>query len=171
MRFSSSKWGWPSRIAYARSWPGPISKGAGIAWFESRKTKERKSHFKNLVMLALSDGNLDDKEHGVLCAVGQKWGLSEAQANDVLANPDRVKFILPNDPEERFHQLYELVVMMLADGEITADEMDLCVTLAAHMGFRPSTVKELVEKIVQGTKQQGAEKKVRSDVDEFLSEG
>ncbi len=121
-------------------------------------------------MLALADGSLDENEHDLLCAVGQKWGLTEAQANDVIRNPDRVKFILPNDPEERFHQLYELVVMMLSDGEITPEEMDLCVTLAAHMGFRPSVVKELVEKVVEGVKQQSAENKVRSDLDDFLAD-
>ena len=141
-----------------------------MGFFDSRKTKERKSHFKTLVMLALADGEIDDQEHEVLCAVGQRWGLSEAQALSVLERPNSVKFVLPKNPQERLQQLHELVVVMLSDGKIDDNEMDLCITVAARMGFRPSVVKEMVEHTVEQMKKHQANQKVRSDLDDFMED-
>jgi len=103
--------------------------------FDSRETKEKKSHFKNLVMLACVDGDFDDNEKEFLINTGIRWGLTRGQVMSVLKNPDGVKFVIPNDPEKRLAQLEDLVVMILADGVIEQVEVDFVQTLAVKMGL------------------------------------
>jgi len=38
----------------------------------------------------------------------------------------------------------------MIDGEIDQREMDVCITLATHMGFRPTSVYTIVEAIKKG---------------------
>jgi hypothetical protein len=45
-------------------------------------------------------------------------------------------------------QLVDMIRIMLADGQIDQREIDLCITLATRMGFRPSQVTALVQHIM-----------------------
>ncbi len=133
--------------------------------FDSRETKERKSHFKNLILLALVDGDFDENERNFLIQTGINWGLSESQARSVVENPHSVKFVLAKEPDHRIVQLHDLIIMMLADGVIMEAEMDFVTTLAVKMGFRASDVPRMLESIIDAARQKA---KPSIDATEFL---
>lgn len=124
-----------------------------MTWFDSEKTKIRKSHIMNLMTLALTDGHIDKSEEEFLFNVASRWGLEPAEFQDILKNPHKVKFNPPKTKNESAEQLLDLVFMMMIDGKIRESEMDLCKTLAPSLGYPPSIVNKLVKFIVDGINQ------------------
>lgn len=133
--------------------------------FESKKSKIQKSHFRNLIGLACVDGDFDENEKQFLIQTGIRWGLSREQVDCVLDHPDRVAFVLPDNGDDRLHQLTDLIVMMMADGEIVEAEMDYVQALAVRMGFRASDVPKMLAIIVEAIR---ANSRPEIDADGFL---
>lgn len=133
--------------------------------FESRETKEKKSHFKNMIALAMIDGDFDESEREWLEQRGMAWGLTRKDVISVLKHPQKVAFVVPTDGDRCIAQLYDLIIMMLADGVIQEDEMDFVQTLAAKMGFRPSDVPRLLEEIIEQARE---DRKPEIEASEFL---
>ena len=136
--------------------------------FEGKKAKERKSHFKTLVEVAIADGELARSEREFLGILGAKWGLSVKEVTAVLKKPGKVKFVPPKDPGDQLAQLFDIVMMMLVDGVIDRREMDYCMTVASRLGFRPSIVPSLVAKVIEAVKKGASKDKVTSEVSDFL---
>ncbi len=86
-----------------------------MGFFESRSTKEKKSHFKNLVLMAFADGRFDDGEQKFLGSIGARMGLSPTEVSDVLSKPEKIKLQVPSDQTEKISQMVDLVGMMMVD--------------------------------------------------------
>ncbi len=117
--------------------------------FESRTVKERKSHFKNLVMVALADGTLADNERNLLASIGTRIGLSQEEVTEVLSKPDKIKLKVPSSQEAKVSQMVDLVAMMMVDGNVDAKEFVLCMALAKEMGLDPGIVKVIADKMLE----------------------
>ncbi len=120
-----------------------------MGWFESRSTKEKKSHFKNLVAVALADGKLDDAEAQLLARIGIRMGMDMKEINALLARPEKVKLVLPTDHQEKISQMIDVVAMMIIDGDADSREIQFCMALAAQMGLDPTIVKTIAEKLLE----------------------
>ena len=106
-----------------------------------------KSHMKNLIEMAAVDGNFDQVEYDLLRTIAKKNNISESQLKDIRNNPNKVKFELPPEKRERFHQFYDLVHMMSVDNSIHEEEMKLCNLYAIKFGYPRERAKELIETI------------------------
>lgn len=106
-----------------------------------------KSHMKNLIEMAAVDGNFDDIEYDLLKSIAKRNGISEGQLKEIRKNPNHVKFEVPTDAKEKFHQLYDLVHMMSIDKNVHSDEMKLSHIFAVKFGYNRDKVKELVDTI------------------------
>jgi uncharacterized tellurite resistance protein B-like protein len=113
----------------------------------SQGTSTAKSHMKNLIEMAAVDGNFDDVEYDLLKSIAKRNGISEGQLNDIRKNPKNIKFEVPADAKEKFHQLYDLVHMMSVDKNVHTEEMKLSHIFAVKFGYRRERVKELVDTI------------------------
>ena len=140
-----------------------------IGLFESKKTKRIKTHLKNLIVLALADGNISAEELEILKRVGKKVGLNESDIKSFIGNPTSLKIELPDNDAERFDQIYELVQMMMADGKIHDEEMEFCVDVATKLGFRKAIVGIVVRKIVVGLQESTPKDKVKDEAAVFLN--
>ncbi len=117
--------------------------------FESRATKERKSHFKNLVMMAIADGELAENEKKLLASIGARIGLSQDEVSAVLSKPDKIKLKVPASREEKISQMVDLVAMMMVDGNVDSKEVMLAMALAKEMGLDPAIVKVIADKMIE----------------------
>lgn len=135
--------------------------------FGSKKSKERKSHFKNLIGLAATDGNIGPNERELILQIGKRIGMTKKEVESVLKSGN-IAFSPPETPEERFEQLYDLVLVMLIDGTIHQREMDYCLEMAMAMGFRPTVVNELIDFIVEQANKGAQKEQVKSEAAEFL---
>jgi uncharacterized tellurite resistance protein B-like protein len=111
-----------------------------------------KSHMKNLIEMAAADGNFDQIEYDLLKKIAKKNGISESQLKDIRSNPQGIKFELPTDKIERFHQFYDLVHMMSVDDSIHPEEMKLCSLYAVKFGYRRDRSAELIDTIQSNIK-------------------
>jgi hypothetical protein len=59
--------------------------------------------------------------------------------------------------------------MMMVDGEIDEDEMQVCEQLAVMLGYRPAIVRDMVRKVASRMKGGVEEKKVKSEIESFLA--
>jgi uncharacterized tellurite resistance protein B-like protein len=106
-----------------------------------------KSHMKNLIEMAVIDGNFLEVELDLLKRIAKKNGISESQLNEIRKNPNGVKFEVPKDETERFNQLYELVQMMSIDNEVHPEEAKLCNLFAIRLGYQRDQIRSLLEVI------------------------
>ncbi len=106
-----------------------------------------KSHMKNLIEMAAVDGNFDNIEYDLLKKIAKKNNISEGQLKEIRENPHGIKFELPADTKERFHQFYDLVHMMSVDNQIHPEEMKLCDLFAVKFGYPKNRTQELITTI------------------------
>lgn len=133
---------------------------AGGKW----SSAEKMSHFRNLALMALKDGKLADAERDLLNYLARKWGLSDAQVEEVLAHPDHVRLSVPKDEPSRFQQLYDLVDMMIIDGVLGAQEKALCVSFAMALGLDSGLIPVIVEEIVAGDQLLRSEEQIQAAI-------
>lgn len=112
-------------------------------------TEKQRSHFRNLVSVAMADGRIDEKEREMLGQLGQRLDLTDDEIASILEQPESGRFLVPETQKLRLRQLIECVMMMLADGCIDDAEMLLCRQLASRLGFKADqVVPRLIELIV-----------------------
>ena len=59
-----------------------------------------------------------------------------------------MKFYLPRKKSERIEELYDLVMLMMVDGDIDEMEMALCHVVAEQMKFDPEVIDTMVSEIM-----------------------
>lgn len=130
--------------------------------FETKKTKSLKSHLANLVAIAKSDGNFSVAEKRLIFDIGVKNGLSTDEVKKIIRSDKPIELKVPDNDSERFDELYDLNLMMLADGEVTEDEISNCIELAEKLGFKKHITGVLVRRIV--TLMTSEDKKSREEI-------
>jgi uncharacterized tellurite resistance protein B-like protein len=117
-----------------------------LSLFKQGKGTAR-SHMKNLIEMAAIDGNFDLVEHDLLSKIAKRNNISEAHLKDIHKNPAKVKFEVPADKLEKFHQFYDLVHMMSIDNTVHDEEMKLCNLFAVKFGYPREKSGEVIKSI------------------------
>ncbi len=136
--------------------------------FGAQKVKERKSHFRNLVGVASADGTIDKNEKDLILRIGKRIGLTKNDINEVMRS-GKISFTPPASLGKRFEQLYDLVIVMLADGKIYQREMNYCQKVAKALGFNPVVINQLINLIIEQSRKGVQKEKVKSEASEFLN--
>ena len=113
--------------------------------FESDKDGKRKSHIKNLISVALADGHLADEEWTLLTRVASRLGMSMEDIQNVRNNPDEVKFVAPKKYDEKMQQVNDLVSVMMVDGDVDQEELNLCKKIALKLDLLPRVINDLID--------------------------
>lgn len=106
-----------------------------------------RSHLKNLIEVAVADGNFDLIEYDLLKKIAKRNGIGEGHLKEIQTNPTNVQFELPDNKEERFQQFYDLVHMMTVDKTIHDEEMKLCNLFAIKFGYPREKSGEIIASI------------------------
>ncbi|UKN02860.1 hypothetical protein K6119_04945 [Paracrocinitomix mangrovi] len=121
--------------------------------FEHGERKQDKGHFRNLVMIANSDGELAEAENKLLNVIGSELGLTKEQIEAIKSNPEKYPVIPPADRTERFEQMVNLIQMVQVDGNVDDAEMDILEKIAVGIGYNSIDdvdVESIVALIVRG---------------------
>jgi uncharacterized tellurite resistance protein B-like protein len=105
------------------------------------------SHMKNLIEIAAADGNFDNVESELLRKIAKRNDISASKLKSIHDSPHDVMFEVPEDAYEKFHQMYDLVHMMIVDNEVHHEEMKLCNLFAIKFGYNKANVDELIKTI------------------------
>lgn len=112
-----------------------------------------KSHMRNLIELAASDGGFGEEEQRLLGYAALRNNISSSQLKEIQQDASKVRFLAPHNEEEKFFQLYDLVHMMTVDENIHIEELRLCEIFAIKFGYRKEVVREMIEVIRQNIKE------------------
>jgi len=137
--------------------------------FDSKKTKGIKSHIANLVAIAQSDGNFSVAEKRLIFEIGEKNGLTKEKIKSIIKSTEPIEFKIPKNDSERFERVYDLVLMVLADGGRSEDEMDVCIELSEKLGFRKAIAGVLVTKIEKSLLQGISREQTKAESSDFLT--
>jgi len=117
--------------------------------FESNDKKKVRSHFKNLLAVAMADGILDKVELDNIFKISKKYYITREELEGILDNSSSITFNPPANKEDRCTQLYNLVEMMMIDGEIDPNEFRMCMSFGVGLGFEPASIEDTVNKVVE----------------------
>ncbi|MFM7852414.1 MAG: hypothetical protein ACKO96_11000 [Flammeovirgaceae bacterium] len=106
-----------------------------------------KSHMKNLIEMAMVDGNFNPVEYDLLRSIAKRNNISELQLMEIKKDPLSANFEVPTDPKEKFQQLYDLIHMMTIDKSIHEEELKLSSIFAMKFGYKRELIDELVSTI------------------------
>lgn len=118
--------------------------------FDRNEHNKKKSHLKNLIELALADGNIDDVEIKLLMEIASKLDMSAEDIEDIRNHPENIKFTPPSSEKAKIRQISELVKMMVVDKKIEPNEVKLCKSLAIRLNLAPNIVDDLIELHIGG---------------------
>jgi uncharacterized tellurite resistance protein B-like protein len=118
--------------------------------FESGEMKEHKGAFRNLIMMAKSDGDLSPEEENLLTKMAKKLDLSEEDVEQIRSNPDAYPIHPPHDKEDRHRRLISMIVMAVVDHEIDQEELTILNRLAIGLGYKEQQAAELTNRILHG---------------------
>lgn len=104
-------------------------------------------HFKNLLSIAYIDGILDKTELEYLFTKTNRFFITEEDFNSVIENGMRVEPMKITDENDRAKKLFELVEMMLLDGEVDERELRLCIIFGVSLGYNAERIEERIDQI------------------------
>ena len=121
--------------------------------FDSKEKKKRLSHMFNLLAVACADGVLEQAEIDLLLQIGKRMGVSYDELKRVIERPGSVKFTAPETNEERIALLYDMVLVMMVNGDIDEGEVLYCKNIAQKLGFSHKVIDVIVSKVIELVKQ------------------
>jgi len=107
--------------------------------------KIKLEHFANLVAVAYSDGYLEEHEIEFLSERALEYGLPEDEVQKLFDMAAELKFIVPQNDEEKEAQLSDAVYMAMIDGEVHEKEYALCLKIAEKLDFRKKDLDYVIE--------------------------
>lgn len=123
-----------------------------IDLFKSRKSREKLSHLRNLVVLAHADGKLTKSEMAALAMFMAREGLTESDLERCIKNPSKIKFMPPQTYHQQVTYLKDMVLLMMCDGNIDKKEMALCKATAMALGFEHEVIDVMIMDIIADIK-------------------
>lgn len=120
--------------------------------FDGKEKKKRMNHMLNLLSVACADGKLEQSEVDMIVKIGARIGISSDELKRVIERPDSIKFTAPENDYERIALLYDMVLVMLVNGDIDEEEEIYCKNMAMKFGLSPKIIDLLVSKIIEMAK-------------------
>jgi uncharacterized tellurite resistance protein B-like protein len=100
--------------------------------------------------VALSDGALSPEEKKFLDKLAIKLEISQAEYEEILANPLKYPVNPPLLHTRRLERLYDLTRMVYTDEHVMAEkEQELLTRFALALGFTPGNVNYIVDKALK----------------------
>jgi uncharacterized tellurite resistance protein B-like protein len=111
-----------------------------------------KSHFLNIYCMILADGKVERREVNQMYQLAKKhYDLQPEELNQLIVSGD-ITFYKPEKEEERIAYLYDLALVAVSDGEISATERILLEKYAMKFDVSEEYVTSLVECLLEYAK-------------------
>lgn len=108
---------------------------------------KRRQQLRNLVVMALADGSLGEREVSLVAARCHQLGLDEYDLRKAVefGLGDQAALQIPQKPVERDALMRDLIRVMAADGRLDEGEKRLFALAAAKMSMTAADVERLVD--------------------------
>ena len=116
--------------------------------FKSKKDKEKLSHLRNLLAVAVADGIVQNSELGAIAAIMSREGMNPDELERCMKNPDKIDFVVPESDNDKIRYLKDMVALMMIDGVIDDNELKVCKLTAKSYGFRTEVIDAMIRDII-----------------------
>jgi len=116
-------------------------------FFERQYLSYKKNHIKNLLALSRADGHLHPKENQMLVKIGKRYGLKERQVSDIISTKEKHEVNVPDNFHDKMNLLYDLVLMVWADGVVEEAEVKFCEDVVKRFGLRKEVVRWMLDEV------------------------
>jgi uncharacterized tellurite resistance protein B-like protein len=114
-------------------------------------TTELKSHFLRLYQIAFTDDNFHLLELEMLYKFAEERGLTKDQLDSILLNPS-IGATIPESLETRIEYLYDLSVMIWADGKVHDDEYNALKKYCKKFEFLDENIGAIADYLLKSVK-------------------
>lgn len=115
-------------------------------------TENLKAHFLRLYQMAICDDDFSALELKMLYKCAEERGISSKNLDEILLNPINFKSLVPQTIEEKIDYLYDLTVMIWADGMVSPNEYSAMEKYVLMFGFLEENVKAIVNYLIESVK-------------------
>lgn len=129
-------------------------------------SNELKTHFLRLYQMAFSDDNFDVSELKMLYQFAKDRGISEEQLNTILLNPAN-DISIPENIEVRIGYLYDLALIIWADGVVNEDERNTLKKYCKRFEFLDENLEELTNYLLINAENKVKKEKIISKLKSF----
>jgi len=98
--------------------------------------------------LAYADGKFSDEEKQYVANVAAEVGMTADEMKQIINDPEGIRFVMPTNDIEKIEQLYDLILLMMIDGDLNENEMIFCRAMAIKMKIPYQVVDEMVAKVI-----------------------
>jgi hypothetical protein len=123
-----------------------------------------KQYFLNLIQVSRIDGKFSQQEMEMLHREGKKFGLTDPEIDQLIKSESSHTYDPPYSLRDKFEQLYNVAVMILADEEVTESEKRMLKRFAIEAGFNDDVIEKLYSLLLDGIRKGDDEEKL---FDEF----
>ena len=120
-----------------------------IGFFEHQYLSYKKNHIKNLLALAKADGFIHEKEEKMLFKIGRRYGLKDRQIKTLVDSDEKFKINVPDNHQDKMNVLYDLMLMVYADGVVEKREIEFCEDMVKKFGMKKEVVKWLLNEVFE----------------------
>ena len=118
-------------------------------FFEHQYLSYKKNHIKNLLALAKADGHVHEKEQVMLFKIGKRYGLKDRQVQELIHSNEKFSVNVPDNFHDQMNVLYDLMLMVWADGVVEKKEIAFCESLVKKFGLKKDIVKWLLQEVFE----------------------
>ena len=120
-----------------------------IGFFEHQYLSYKKNHIKNLLALAKADGFIHEKEEKMLYKIGRRYGLKDRQIKTLVDSDEKYQINVPDNHQDKMNVLYDLMLMVHADGVVEKREIAFCEDMVKKFGMKKDVVKWLLTEVFE----------------------
>ncbi len=123
-------------------------------FFDHHKKKINKTYFIHLICVAKADGHLDEKETEVLHRIGRRFGFTDVEIDVMFKTPKTEPYIPSYELRERFDEVYDVILMILADDIVEESELKVAKKFAVASGFTDAEIELLIPLLIDGIRKE-----------------
>lgn len=111
-----------------------------------------KAHFLRLYQMAICNEDFSPLELKMLYKSAEERGIPAKNLDEILLNPINSKSLIPESIEEKVEYLYDLTVMIWADGIVSENEYSSLKKYVAMFGFVEENAKDIADYFIEAVK-------------------
>ena len=120
-----------------------------IGFFEHQLLSYKKNHIRSLLALAKADGEVHAKEQKMLFKIGLKYGLKDRQVRSLMDSKEEGEVNVPDNHYDKMNVLYDLMLMVYADGVAEKNEIAFCEGVVKKFGMKKEVVRWLLSEVFE----------------------
>lgn len=117
--------------------------------YESGEKAKHRGHYRNLLMIARADGQIDESEKALLNRIASRIGINADMVQEIHEHPERFQTVAPNTREERYERFIQLLEMVFIDGNADPAELTQVRKYGIALGFTEESMNNKFDSIIE----------------------